>query len=130
MIESWLVSKLDTIDELGGQVYPVAASVGDTVAPFAIYSIQSSNVSTCLDGSPAFWTDTIRLSVFDHDHDRLAFVTNLIEQALRHSYGEESDLFIFHVRVQQREPDSFDLTMAIAVRPLLITAIYWRNVDG
>ena len=51
-IDEWIVSRLDTIPELRGRVFPTAAPAGDLESPFGIYRMSKLEINRDLDGSP------------------------------------------------------------------------------
>lgn len=130
MIENWIVSKLDTLETLGGQVWPVATPVGSAPAPFCIFAPQGSVPTVDLGGNVIFRTDTVKVTLFDDDYDRLTSLAAAAETALAVQQAPAEGGYIFSSTVQQTDPDSFDLTVELLCRTVLVTVRYWRETDG
>lgn len=130
MIGSWIVSKLGTLLDLGGQVWPIASPVGSAAPPFCIFSPQRSTPTLDLSGAVVFRTDTVKITIFDDDYDRLSALSAAAEAALSVQQTAAAGGYIFSADVQQAEPDSFDLTVELLCRTLLVTVRYWRDTDG
>lgn len=125
-IESFIVFKLNTFEELAGQVYPTAAPVGDCDPPFAIYTVMSS-VPTCdLSGDIVSILDTIRVDLYGDDYDALCALARTVEDALTAECEEYEDLYIFYCHVARGEPDGFDMNMALHRKTLTVAVRYGR----
>lgn len=130
MIENWIVSKLDTLEALGGQVWPVATPVGSAPAPFCIFVPQGSVPTVDLSGNVIFRTDTVKVTLFDDDYDRLVSLAAAAETALTVQQTPAEGGYIFSSAVQQTDPDGFDLIVEQLCRTVLVTVRYWRETDG
>lgn len=125
-IESFIVFKLNTFEELAGQVYPTAAPVGDCDPPFVIYTVMSS-VPTCdLSGDIVSILDTIRVDLYGDDYDALCALALTVEDALTAECEEYEDLYIFYSHVARGEPDGFDMNMELHRKTLTVAVRYWR----
>lgn len=126
MIEKYLVSKLGTIGQLQGQVYPTAAPVGDIEPPFCIYSRVSGSVERDLSGEPLFYTDVYRLDLSGDDNDLLCDLDKVVTDELSETNVDAGDFYIFSASVAPGAPDGFDLTIETHRRSLAYTVTYWR----
>lgn len=130
MIENWIVSKLDTLETLGGQVWPASTPVGSAPVPFCVFAPQSSVPTADLSGNVIFRTDTVKVTLFDDDYDRLVSLAAAAETALTVQQTPAEGGYIFSSTVQQTDPDGFDLTVEQLCRTVLVTVRYWRETDG
>lgn len=126
MIESYLVSKLDTIPALTGQCYPVAAPVGDIAPPFCIYTRVSGDILRDLTGEPVFYTDVFRLDLCGEDTDSLFDLEQIVIDNLSEVNVDIGDLYIFSAIAAPGYPDGFDLTIEAHRRSITYTVTYWR----
>lgn len=125
MVETYIVSKLDTIAELHNQAYPSAAPVGDCDPPFSIYSVVDSVPTNDLSGEPAYYTDTIRVHFLGDDNDVLCSLIKAAEKVLSVRCEEWEEFYIFSSSVSG-EPDGFDMNMNMLRKTVLVTVRYWR----
>lgn len=130
MIENWIVSKLDTLEALGGQVWPASTPVGSAPVPFCVFAPQSSVPTADLNGNVIFRTDTVKVTLFDDDYDRLVSLAAAAETALTVQQVPAEGGYIFSSAVQRTDPDGFDLTVELLCRTALVTVRYWRETDG
>lgn len=126
MIEQWIVPKLGTLQDLAGKIYPVAAPVGDTVPPFALYTLQEETAQRDLDGDLLCYTAKIRLDLFCDDNDALCALAAQAEAALCCQNEEWGELYIFSADACRGEPAGFDLRLEVHVQTLIVTVTYWR----
>ena len=126
MIEAFLVSELDTVDELNGQFYPVAAPVGDLDPPFCIYTRVSGEIERDLSGDPVFYRDVYRLDLCGEDTDALFSLEQAVISALSKTNVAFEELYIFSAVAAPGAPDGFDLTIETTLRSLTYTVTYWR----
>lgn len=126
MIEAWLVSKLDTIPDLAGQIYPAAAPVGSCVPPFAIYTVMTHTPTRDLSQEVAYYTDTIRIDLYHDDYDVLCALAAQTEALLTVQCEDQGDLYIFSCTASGGDPDGFDLNMELHRKTLIATVQYWR----
>lgn len=130
MIEQYLVSELDTIPELTGKNYPVAAPVGETEPPFCLYTRISSEIQRDLYGEPVFFRDVFQLDLFWDDMDALCQLEQDVIQRLKNECVDVGDgLYIFSVTAAPGA-DGFDMNMEIHRRSVACTLTYWRWVNG
>lgn len=127
-LESFLVSRLDTIDSLRGGCFPTAAPVGDTEPPFAIYALTEETEDAELGGSDGIKQAKVRLDLFDGDNDRLGMLTRQVQQALLCADLETDPLYIYHSYADLREK-GFDLRTEMQVQTLECRAVYWEAVS-
>ena len=126
MIEKFIVSNLGTIDALSGQIYPVAAPVGDTEGAFCIYTRVSGGVERDLSGNPVFYRDVYRLDLYDEDTDLLFDLeTNVIDRLTKYN-AEFAGMYIYSAEAVPGAPDGFDLTIENNQRSISYTITYWR----
>lgn len=130
MIENWIVSKLDTLEALNGQVWPASTPVGSAPVPFCVFAPQSSVPTADLSGNVIFRTDTVKVTLFDDDYDRLVSLAAAAETALTVQQAPAEGGYIFSSTVQQTDPDGFDLIVEQLCRTVLVTVRYWRETDG
>lgn len=126
MIETYLVSKLGTIEQLQGQIYPTAAPVGDLAPPFCIYTRVSGDVERDLAGEPVFYRDVFRLDLCGEDNDALVELETEIIADLTENGVESGELYIFSAFAAPGSPDGFDLTMETHRRSVAYAVTYWR----
>ena len=126
MIEKFLVSELGTIDELNGQIYPVAAPIGDTEGAFCIYTRESGDIQRDLSGDPVFYRDVYRLDLYDDDTDLLFALEQTVVNRLTKNNVEFDDIYIFSAEAAPGAPDGFDLTIETHQRSISYTVTYWR----
>lgn len=126
MIEKFIVSELGTIAALKGQIYPVAAPIGDTDGAFCIYTRISGDIQRDLGGNPVFYRDVYRLDLFDEDTDLLFELEQTIIDRLSKSNVEFGDLFVYSAEAAPGAPDGFDLTIETNSRSITYTVTYWR----
>lgn len=126
MVEKFLVSELETIAELRGQYYPVAAPVGDTEPPFCIYTRVSGGIERDLTGEPVFYRDVYRLDLFGDDTDVLCALEQIVIDHLTKTNVEFGVLYIFSAMAAPGAPDGFDLAMENFQRSIAYTVTYWR----
>ena len=126
MIEQYLVSKLGTIEQLQGQIYPTAAPIGDIDPPFCIYSRVSGSVERDLSGAPLFYTDVYRLDFSGDDNDALCELAQTATDTLQETNKDAGDFYIFSAFAAPGAGDGFDLTIEAHRRSLAYTVTYWR----
>lgn len=126
MNEQYLVSKLGTIQQLQGQIYPTAAPIGDIAPPFCIYSRVSGSVERDLSGESVFYTDVYRLDLSGDDNDALCELAQTVTDTLRTINEDAGDFYIFSAFAVPGAPDGFDLTIETHRRSLAYTVTYWR----
>lgn len=126
MVESYIVSKLETIAALAGQIYPTSAPVGDCVPPFAIYTHMGSSINRDLAGEVLFYLDTIRIDLYSDDYDALCVLAAEAEQALFAECEENEDLYVFSCSASGGDPDGFDMNMELHRKTLIAAVRYWR----
>lgn len=126
MVESFLVSKLDTIPELSGQIYPTAAPVGSCQPPFAIYTMSGSVPTRDLYGDVVYILDTIRVDLYGDDCDVLCVLAAAAENAVFAECEEYGDIYIFSSSSARGEPDGFDMNMELHRKTLSVAVRYWR----
>ena len=126
MIEKFLVSELGTIDELNGQIYPVAAPIGDTEGAFCIYTRVSGDIQRDLSGDPVFYRDVYRLDLYDDDTDLLFALEQTVVDRLTKNNVEFDGIYIFSAEAAPGAPDGFDLTIETHQRSISYTVTYWR----
>ena len=126
MIEQYLVSKLGTIEQLQGQIYPTAAPIGDIEPPFCIYSRVSGSVERDLSGEPLFYTDVYRLDLSGGDNDALCELAQTVTDTLQTTNEDAGDFYIFSAFAAPGAGDGFDLTIETHRRSLAYTITYWR----
>ena len=125
-IERFLVSELDTIDQLRGKCYPVAAPVGDEENIFCIYTRISGDVQSDLSGEPVFYNSVYRLDLVGEDTDELFSVEQVVLDILRKNNVAFEDMHIFSASAVPGAPDGFDLSIASIQRSLTYSVTYWR----
>lgn len=126
MIEAFLVSELDTVAELNGQFYPVAAPVGDLDPPFCIYTRVSGEIERDLSGVPVFYRDVYRLDLCGEDTDALFSLEQVVISALSKTNVAFEEMYIFSADAAPGAPDGFDLTIETTLRSITYTVTYWR----
>lgn len=126
MIEKFIVSELGTIAALNGQIYPVAAPVGDIEPPFCIYTRVSGDIQRDLAGAPVFYRDTYRLDLVGDDTDALFELEQEIIAGLSGTNMEFESLYIFSAEASPGAPDGFDLTLEANQRSISYVVTYWR----
>lgn len=126
MIEKFLVSELGTIDELNGQIYPVAAPIGDTEGAFCIYTRTSGEIERDLSGDPVLYRDAYRLDLYDDDTDRLFALEQTVVDRLAKNNVELDGIYIYSAEAAPGAPDGFDLTIETHQRSISYTVTYWR----
>lgn len=126
MIETFLVSELDTIKELNHQLYPIAAPVGELEDSFCIYTRVSGEVQRDLNEEPVFYRDVFRLDLCNEDTDTLFALEQAVIDQLTKTNVEFDALYIFSAVAVPGSPDGFDLTMEINCRSIAYTVTYWR----
>ena len=126
MIEEFIVSELGTLDELNGQLYPVAAPVGELEGSFCIYTRVSGDIQRDLEENPVFYRDVFRLDLYNDDTDTLFALEQAVINHLKKTNVEFDDIYIFSAVAAPGAPDGFDLTMEINQRSLSYTVTYWR----
>lgn len=126
MIEKFLVSELGTIDELNGQIYPVAAPIGDTEGAFCIYTRVSGDIQRDLSGDPVFYRDVYRLDLYDDDTDLLFALEQTAIDRLAKNNVELDGIYIYSAEAAPGAPDGFDLTIETHQRSISYTVTYWR----
>lgn len=126
MIEKFLVSELDTLEKLNGQLYPVAAPVGELEGSFCIYTRVSGDIQRDLEENPVFYRDIFRLDLYNDDTDALFALEQAAINHLKKTNVEFGDIYIFSALAAPGAPDGFDLTMEINQRSLSYTVTYWR----
>ena len=127
MVETFIVSKLDTIQELNNQFYPAAAPVGECSPPFSIYSVLESVQTNDLSGNVAYYTDTIRVHFLGDDNDVLRSLVESAEKLLSVQCEEWEEFYIFSSSVRG-EPDGFDMNMSMFRKTVLVTVLYWSEL--
>lgn len=125
MIETFLVSELNTIPELNGQYYPVAAPVGDLDLPFCIYTRVSGKIIRDLSGEPVYSVAEYRLDLFGDDMDALFALERKMIQTLSKISVSFGDLYIYSAEATPGEPDGFDLSIETTMRSITYTVTYW-----
>lgn len=126
MIEKYLVSELGALEELNGQLYPVAAPVGELEGSFCIYTRVSGDIQRDLEENPVFYRDVFRLDLYNDDTDTLFALEQAVIDHLKKTNVEFDDIYIFSAVAAPGAPDGFDLTMEINQRSLSYTVTYWR----
>lgn len=126
MVESYIVSKLDTVTELSRQVYPTAAPVGSCHPPFAIYTVVGSAPTRDLSGEIVSILGTIRIDLYSDDYDALCLLAHTVEMALLAENEEYEDMYVFSAAVGRGEPDGFDMNMELHRKTLSVAVRYWR----
>ena len=111
MIEEWLVSRLDAVEELGQRVYPVAVCVDDVSAPMAIYRQRPGEAVRDLSGEIHHRADNWHIVLLGKDYAQLC----RIESAVWESIEENSNLdtgygaYLFSAECYIPEDDGFSL---------------------
>ena len=125
MIEAFLVSELNTIPELNGQYYPVAAPVGELNPPFCIYTRTGGNTLRDLSGQPVYSEAEYRLDLFGEDTDALFALERKMIHALSKISVPFGDLYIYSAEATPGEPDGFDLSIETTMRSISYKVTYW-----
>lgn len=125
-LEEFIVSRLDTVEELRGKVFPTAAPVGDLDPPFAIFRVTKEEYESELDGDIGIRTAMVRIEFFDDDNDRLCAVLEAAEKALKVDSEDLDDIYIYSSRARRGDEDDLDLTLDMLVKNLTATVVYWR----
>ena len=127
-IDEWIVSRLDTIPELRGRVFPTAAPAGDLESPFGIYRMSKLEINRDLDGSPGVQTATFRVELFHDDNDALCALVAACEKVLREAIGEDAgDVYIFSSAAERMDEDDLDVILDKFVKPITVTTRFWRD---
>lgn len=126
MIEKFIVSELGTIEGLNGQLYPIAAPVGELKGSFCIYTRVSGDVQRDLQGEPVFYRDVYRLDLFDEDTDILFGLEQEVIDGLSKNNLQFENIYIFSAVAAPGAPDGFDLTLETNSRSVAYTVTYWR----
>ena len=126
MIEKYLVSELGTIEALGGQLYPVAAPVGDVEGLFCIYTRVAGEVQRDLMGEPVFCRDTYRLDLCGEDTDILFELECSLIDTLTKNNVDFDEMYIFSAVATPGAPDGFDVSLETFHRSVAYTVTYWR----
>lgn len=127
-IEKWLVSRLDTLEDLRGSCFPTAAPVGDTAPPFAIYTLVKEDVDRDMEDDDGIRRAKIRLDLFDEDNDHLWDLTRQVQEALLCRETEADDLYIYHAWGDLKDK-GFDLRTQVQVQTLDVAAVYWAAAE-
>ena len=125
-IEEFVVSRLDTVEGLRGKVFPTAAPVGDTEAPFAIFRVTKEDQETDMDGEIGVRTAVIRVEFFDDDNDRLCSLLAEAQEAMRAGDEDLGDIYIYRSLSARGEEDDLDQTLDLLIKNLTVTVDYWR----
>ena len=126
MIDQYLVSKLDTIADLQGQIYPTAAPVGDIEPPFCIYTRVSGEIERDLSGDPVFYRDVFRLDLCGEDNDALVALEAAVTAVLTENGIDADGLYIFSAVAAPGSPDGFEMSLEAHRRSIAYTVTYWR----
>ena len=126
MIDQHLVSKLGTIAQLQGQIYPTAAPVGDIEPPFCIYTRVSGEIERDLSGEPVFYRDVFRLDLCGEDNDALVALEAAAAAVLTETGIDVDGLFIFSAVAAPGSPDGFEMSLEAHRRSIAYTVTYWR----
>lgn len=126
MIEAYIVSKLDTIPALSGQIFPAAAPVGECTPPFSIYTPMRRTPNRDMQGEIVFYSDTIRVDFYHDDFDSLCDLTAAAEKVLWAENEDQGELYVFSCRASGGDPDGFDLNLEMHRKTLIVSAQYWR----
>lgn len=127
-IDEWLVSRLDTVPELKGRVYPTAAPVGGLESPFGIYRLQKLDINRDLDGSPGVRTATFRVELFHEDNDALCALVSDCEKVLREAMGENAGvIYIYSSSADRAEEDDLDMVLDKFVKALTVVTRFWED---
>lgn len=125
-IEEFVVSRLDTVEGLRGKVFPTAAPVGGTEAPFAIFRMTKEDQETDMDGEIGVRTAVIRVEFFDDDNDRLCSLLDEAQEAMRAGDEDLGDIYIYRSLSARGEEDDLDQTLDLLIKNLTVTVDYWR----
>ena len=129
MIYEYLLGRLDTVEVLHQQIYPVAVCVDDVAPPLALYKFQNSTPTRDLNGNIHHWTDTIDVIILGPDYGQLHEIARQVREAvtavsnLDTGYGE----YLFSAECFDIEPEGYDLeiqTLSKSVRCVL----YWTSL--
>lgn len=126
VVENYIVSKLDTITALSGQVYPTAAPVGDCAPPFAIYTLLQHVTTRDLYGELAYYTDTVRVDLYHNDNDTLCSIAAEAESCMAAQCEEFGDMYIYSCSASGGDPDGFDRNMELHRKTVDVNIQYWR----
>lgn len=127
-IDEWLVSRLDTIPELRGRVFPTAAPAGDLESPFGIYRMSKLEINRDMDGSSGVQSATFRVELFHDDNDALCVLVTACEKVLREAIGEDAgDVYIFSSAAERTDEDDLDVILDKFVKTITVTTRFWRD---
>lgn len=125
-IEQWMVSRLDTIENLTGQNFPTVSPTGDEEPPFCLYTLVSETSEADLSGGDDIRRAKVQLALFDNDNDRLNDVTRQARKALRCEDVEADDLYIYGTSTTLHAKD-FDMRLDMHVQPVIADVVYWQK---
>ena len=126
MIEQWLVTKLGTLEDLAGKVYPVEAPGGETAPPVGVFNHQEETMQPGHLGDVLCYTAKFWVHLFHEDNDALCVLSAQAENAICCRNEDAGDLYIFSADACRGEPAGFDLRLEIHVQTLSVIIIYWR----
>lgn len=127
-VDEWIVSKLDTIENLRGHVFPTAAPAGDLCGPFAIFRLSQETVLRDMDGGIGIRTAVFRVEFFDNDNDALCALVAEAEDVLCQGNGEDAEgIYVYSSSAARGDEDDLDRVLDMLVKNLTVTVRYWRE---
>lgn len=131
MIYEYLLGRLDTVEELQQQIYPVAVCIDDVAPPLAIYKFIDSDPVTDLSGEIHHVTDTIDVTILSPDYEQLHRIGGAVMAAVTENsnldtgYGE----YLFSAECSEPEPEGFDPDIQMMSKTIRCTLRWCSLID-
>ena len=132
MIYEYLLGRLDTVEELQQQIYPVAVCIDGKAPPLAIYKFIDSDPTVDLSGEIHHVTDTIDVTILSPDYEQLHRIGAAVMAAVTENsnldtgYGE----YLFSAQChEQPEPEGFEADIQMMSKTIRCTLRWCSLID-
>lgn len=131
MIYEYLLGRLDTVEELQQQIYPVAVCIDDVAPPLAIYKFGGSDPVTDLGGEIHHIVETIDVVILSPDYEQLHRIGAAVMAAVTENsnldtgYGE----YLFSAECSEPEPEGFDPDIQMMSKTIRCTLRWCSLID-
>lgn len=125
MIYNFLKGRLESVDALGGNVFPTGACIDDVEGAFAVYTFKEQTSVKDLSGEVHHYRDVILVDFLGKVYDDLHEIYCQVQEALDvNNYDTGNGEYIFSVDCISPEPDSHDLETGLLRRSMQVTILW------
>lgn len=125
MIFDFLRSRLESIPELSGKIFPIGATIDDLDGPMVVYSFSKRTPTKDLSGEVHHYAETIVLAFLGLDYDQIHALYCAAEESLSVSNLDTgTGEYIFSANVLSPEPEACDPDTGLIRRTMQLNVIW------